>query len=149
MKHTKLIKRKAHDYGLPFGLVAAIVEVESDFNTFAVRYETDWKYFVRPFSDFHWHEKTEEQSQKFSYGLMQVIGSVARELGFEGRFLTELCDPEIGLEYGCKHLKRYYDRYKDYSKAIVAYNGGPGAVASYDGSYRNQDYLEKVLKKWK
>jgi len=35
---------------------------------------------------------------------MQVMGQVAREHGFEGKFLSALCDPALGLDIGCAAL---------------------------------------------
>ena len=35
---------------------------------------------------------------------MQVMGQVAREHGFQGKFLSALCDPALGLDLGCAVL---------------------------------------------
>lgn len=65
--------------------------------------------------------------QQASFGAMQVMGAVARERGFRGPFLTELCDPVIGAEYGCRHLAAYLRAAQgDMARAIAQYNGGPG-----------------------
>ena len=38
---------------------------------------------------------------------MQVMGLVAREKWFlGGQYLTELCDPAAGIQYGILHLKK-------------------------------------------
>lgn len=39
------------------------------------------------------------------WGVMQVMGGVAREVGFKGSFLTELCDPEVGIESAVAHWR--------------------------------------------
>ncbi|MGA8268053.1 MAG: lytic transglycosylase domain-containing protein, partial [Candidatus Acidiferrales bacterium] len=44
---------------------------------------------------------TEAYSRAISWGLMQVMGQTARERGFAGKFLSELCDPATGLDAGC------------------------------------------------
>ena len=44
---------------------------------------------------------TEEIARSISWGLMQVMGQVAREHGFDGRFLSALCDPDAGVSMGC------------------------------------------------
>ena len=49
---------------------------------------------------------SEAYARGFSWGLMQVMGQVAREMGFDGTFLSALCDPEQGLAIGCKLLRK-------------------------------------------
>ena len=47
--------------------------------------------------------RTERKDRATSWGLCQVMGQVARELGCKVRSLLELdqlCAPEVGLEYG-------------------------------------------------
>ncbi|MGD0955720.1 MAG: hypothetical protein ABR953_02685 [Candidatus Acidiferrales bacterium] len=39
-----------------------------------------------------------------SWGLMQVMGQVARKHGFTGKFLSALCDPVTALDIGCAAL---------------------------------------------
>ena len=51
---------------------------------------------------------TEAYSRGFSWGLMQVMGQVARETGFDALFLSALCDPEQGLAVGCKVLRKKF-----------------------------------------
>lgn len=144
----EIIKRISKRYGIPAGLIRAIIEVESSGNTFAMRYEKNYPYLVKPFDKYHWHKATEKEGQKTSWGLMQIMGAVARERGFEGRYLSELTKPELGIKYGCKHLKWNYNRYKDWSDAISAFNQGSNRKYR-DGSYQNQGYVDKVLKNWK
>jgi soluble lytic murein transglycosylase-like protein len=59
---------------------------------------------------------------------MQVIGQVAREFGFTGKYLSELCDPAVGIEYGCRKLAKCFEKAKGavdvVSHALLAYNGG-------------------------
>jgi hypothetical protein len=47
---------------------------------------------------------TEQLCQAMSFGLMQIMGQVARERGYNSKFLTGLCDPATGLEFGCRQL---------------------------------------------
>lgn len=144
----KLIKKYSNKYGIPAGLIKSIIEAESSGNTYAMRYEKNWKWFDEPLTRFHWHESTERQAQKFSWGLMQIMGAVARERGFEGRFLSELTKPELGIKFGCKHLKWNYKRYGNWSDAISAYNQGNNRKDD-EGNYENQNYVDKVLRNWK
>ena len=53
------------------------------------------------------------------------MGQVARELGCKLPSLVQLCDPETGLTYGAKRLKKALDRKKgDVREALLNYNGG-------------------------
>lgn len=70
---------------------------------------------------------------------MQVMGAVARERGFMGRFLSQLCDPPVGIEIGCRHLGAYLKKYKEPFPTLEAWNGGPGAVG------HNPKYAGEVL----
>lgn len=133
--------------GLRKDIVLSMCFVESNFNTYAMRYESHWRWHFNVEHNASVNnitKDTEHQLQMFSFGLMQVMGSVARELGFKGP-LAKLCIPEIGLKYGCIKLKQQLDRYKgDYDKAISAYNQGT-AYRTPNGDFRNQHYVDKVL----
>jgi hypothetical protein len=66
-------------------------------------------------------------AQQASFGLMQLMGGLARELGFKGAYLTALCDPDLNLQIGCKHLSallKWADG--DVTKALGAYNRREG-----------------------
>lgn len=78
--------------------------------------------------------------QQESWGLIQVMGAVARERNFKGMFLTELCDPETCLQIGLLHLKRQFDSTGNTRDALRRYNGGPN-----NPDYR---YADDVLKKY-
>lgn len=141
MQHRDTIQRIASAYDLPWALVEAIVMTESSGHADAYRYEPHYQYLVG--SDL---SVTEQVGQQISWGLMQVMGAVAREVGFRGWF-PALCVPETGLLYGCKHIKRFYDRYKNWQDAISSYNqGSPRKNA--DGRYLNQSYVDTVLRYW-
>ena len=146
MKHEDIIIAKSEKYDIPAELVSAIIKVESSGDTNAIRYEDHYKWFYKPES-YKGHKDTERIAQKTSWGLMQVMGAVARELGFKGRFLSELLIPELGIEYGCKQLKRQYNRYGNWQDAISAYNQGNNKKLD-NGDYANQIYVDKVNKHW-
>jgi soluble lytic murein transglycosylase-like protein len=136
----------AQTYGLETALVAAIVRQESNGNRYAVRYEPGWKYHLDPGK---WANKigcsvsTEMIGQSTSYGLMQVMGTVAREYGFKGWF-PQLCEIETGLKYGCQHLRKYFDKWGSEENAISAYNQGSPAKTN-DGVFKNKKYVDEVL----
>lgn len=82
--------------------------------------------------------------QQASWGLMQVMGGVAREHGFAGEFFTELCcDPLQGLDFGCRYLAACFRRFGALERAVAAYNGGTPVVVA--GKFRNQKYVDDVL----
>ncbi|OCL26320.1 hypothetical protein U472_09940 [Orenia metallireducens] len=151
MNLRDIIEKKAKKHGIPTKLIAAIIKIESNGNTYATRYEPNyrWLYKVEEFANHSMASfDTEENGQKTSWGLMQVMGAVARERGFKGDFFTELCDPLLGIEYGCKHLKHYYNRYGNWEDAVASYNAGSPRKDD-NGAYVNQAYVDKVFGYWK
>jgi len=137
-----LAHQKAEKYGLESALICSLVEQESNWNVFAVRYEPGFyaKYIVPSLEVGHFGP-TEGMCRATSWGLMQIIGQTARELGFGGPFLSELCDPEICLELGCKYLSVLMGKTgNDVEAALSRYNGGgnslyPSQVKSRMASY--------------
>jgi soluble lytic murein transglycosylase-like protein len=86
-------------------LLAAIVEVESDFSARAV-------------------------SSQGAMGLMQVIPDVAQDYGVTG----DLRDPYVNLDVGSRYVGGLLKDYKgDLEMALAAYNAGPGVVDRYKG----------------
>ena len=73
--------------------------------------------------------------QKWSYGLCQIMGAVAREHGFAGHLEELLTDTAANLELGARHLARQMKRANgDARQALLYYNGGG-----------DQAYDDKVL----
>ena len=103
-------------------MVAAVCEQESGWNPFAVRWEP--VFFVRYIENVNFADPTEKQLRACSFGLMQVMGQTAREFGFQGKFLTQLCDPDIGVDVGCRKLRKCFMEYGEDETALLAYNGG-------------------------
>src|SRR5260370_34198806 len=63
--------------------------------------------YVAPLNTNNKITASEAWARGFSWGLMQVMGQVAREHGFaagEHPFRSELCDPEQGITVGCRGL---------------------------------------------
>jgi len=58
-------------------------------------------------------------------------------------------DPYASLDYAANLMRSHLNTYKgDYAKALVAYNGGGGAVAQYDKGHpyqESQTYLDRIL----
>lgn len=107
-------------------LVCAVVEQESAWNPWAIRYEPGFlSKYVAPMYTAGKISATEAYSRSFSWGLMQVMGESARELGFSGSSLAQLCDPAVGLEWGCVKLVKHLARAKnEVTDALEAWNGG-------------------------
>lgn len=126
-------------------LVRAIIDTESSWNPKAIRFEPNWKYlwFAREFSEKLQVPYDEEvRLQSSSLGLMQIMGGVARELGFTGN-LNDLFDPAVNLQYGIKKLQKLLKKYPDEMDAISSYNQGHPAKSA-GGMYLNQRYVDKV-----
>jgi soluble lytic murein transglycosylase-like protein len=117
-----LAKKTASDLNLYGALVCAIVEQESSWDPWSMRYEPDFRArYVAPLG----LPPTAEIARSISWGLMQLMGEAARELGFNTGSLAQLCDPATGLYWGCRafsaKLKIAGD---DESKALELWNGG-------------------------
>jgi hypothetical protein len=161
-----IIEAHALANGLEPQLVKAQVLVESGGNTWAWNPEPAYRYLWdvklnRPFrqltsgeaiaktppSDFLTLQGDRDQefwAQQSSWGLLQVMGAVAREVGFNGPFLTELCKPEVGMHVGCLYLARLLKRGGgNIVAALAAYNGG--WEGNRQAPYRNDSYVRKVF----
>jgi hypothetical protein len=162
------VEQGAAAVGLEPRLLLALVEVESSGHPWAWNPEPAYPYLWdvhnhRPFRDRAWAETiakippadfydvrgfrgrdadAEWWGQQSSWGLMQVMGAVAREFGFRGLYLSALCDPATNVTVGgavlAGHVK-WSDG--DVAKALGAYNAGRGGWQSAKG----QAYSRKVL----
>jgi len=115
-------------------LAWAIVMQESRGKVSAYRYEPGWRYFT----DTHGAalrttrelaarllSPTEFHTQSASWGPMQVMGSVARELGYRGMIPDLLVSPAVALDLGCRKLAALIAKYDgSLEDAISAYNDG-------------------------
>src|SRR5258708_32520022 len=83
-----LAKSIATEHELDPVLVCAVCEQESAWNTFAIRYEPLFMVkYVAPLYTNHKVSASEAYARAFSWGLMQVMGQVAREQGFDALYL--------------------------------------------------------------
>jgi soluble lytic murein transglycosylase-like protein len=121
-----LARKAAAAQSLDPALVCAVVEQESSWNPWAMRYEP--AFFAKYVAHLYTNNKitaSEAYARGFSWGLMQVMGQVAREMGFDGTFLSAVCDPEQGLAIGCKLLRKKLDAMDgDTTRGLLAWNGG-------------------------
>ncbi len=120
-----LARQIATAHGLPPALVCAVCEQESDWDTWATRYEPGFlSRYVAPLFTNNKIDATEAHCRAISWGLMQVMGQTAREHGFQGRFLSALCDPQVGLAIGCAVLAHKLAATSDVRSALLLWNGG-------------------------
>ena len=127
-----LASKWAAKYGLDTAMVCAVIEQESSWNTFAMRYEPAFfEHYIKQMSGL---SATEAIARATSYGLMQVMGEVAREFGFTGQFLSQLCDPDTGIDVGCRKLQKCFATHGADESGLLCYNGGG-----------NPDYGRQVL----
>ena len=117
-----LARAAASKHSLDPALVCAVIEQESSWDAHAIRYEPGFRArYVAPLG----LPPTEEVARSISWGLMQVMGQVAREHGFGGKFLSALCDPAAGLDIGCAALAaKLATAAGDIPKALALWNGG-------------------------
>jgi soluble lytic murein transglycosylase-like protein len=131
-----IAQKYANAHSLDPALVCAVIEQESSWNPWAIRYEP--AFFTKYVAPLYTNNKvsaTEAYARGFSWGLMQVMGQVAREFGCDAPFLSALCDPEQGIAIGCKVLRRKFDAMPgDATRALLAWDSG-----------RRQDFAAKVL----
>lgn len=119
-----LARRAAAAQSLEAALVCAVVEQESGWNPWAMRFEPVFeRLYIRPALPLA--PTTEELCLSISWGLMQVMGETAREHGFSGKFLNALCDPATGLSMGCAVLSHKLTKAEGNVRAgLLLWNGG-------------------------
>jgi len=118
---NEAVEQAARQYDLDPLLVHAVIQVESNYNQYAI-------------------------SHAGAQGLMQLMPATARSLGVRNSF-----DLEENIRAGVRHLKELKNTYKDDRLALAAYNAGAGAVDKYrwiPPYAETQEYVYKVGKKY-
>jgi soluble lytic murein transglycosylase-like protein len=117
--YEQLIDSAAQKYGIDPAVLKGLIKQESGFNPNA-------------------------GSPAGAQGLTQLMPGTASAMG-----VTDLHDPAQSIDGGAHYLKMQLDRFGgDYSKALAAYNAGPGAVQRYGGVppySETQNYVKNVL----
>ena len=136
-----LLKAAAKSFGMDPFLLAAQVLQESAGDSTATRYEPGYRwtwpppkskllpriiYPIAPCS-----KDTEAVMQRVSWGLLQVMGALARELGYRRPFLSGLAgDADTALELGCLWMRKKLDAYATVEQALSAFNAGSPTLAN-------------------
>lgn len=138
------IEQEALKWDLDVRLVAAVIAVESKGQPHARRYEHG--FFVRYIEgktnkQLRGHfptdlsRDTELYERSCSWGLMQLMGQVAREMGYTGDMVDLMFRPEVNIAFGCAKLGKLVKKHKfKLRPALLEWNGGG-----------NSEYPDKVL----
>lgn len=109
-------------FGLPHGLLDAVIWAESRYNPSAV-------------------------SSAGAAGLGQLMLGTAKDLGVRNRF-----DPQANIGGAARYLRQMLDRFGMVQLALAAYNAGPGAVSKAQGIPLNREtptYVRSIMARWK
>lgn len=111
----------AGSWGLDPILVCCVCENESLWWPNAIRWEKGfYKHYTEPMN----LPESDEMQRACSYGLMQIMGEVAREAGYTLPF-SGLYDPTTNVYWGCLKLRKCLEHTgNDVTKALLMYNGG-------------------------
>ena len=115
----------AQRWGIEPALLKAHIQVESNWNPMASRYEAKLK--------------------DTSWGLVQILLATGKQVsGNPNLTAVELLTPETNLDIAAHYIAQQFSRYKgNYQDEMAAYNAG-SAIRKPDGTYINQDYVNKV-----
>lgn len=140
LRLVALAKATAKRHNLDPAIFCGQCERESSWNPRAVRYEPAFRdRYVRPLH----LELTEEIARSQSYGLGQVMGEVAHEMGFQGQYAA-LCDPALGLEWQARVLAhKIAVNNGSVEKGLEAYNGGANLEYSKEVLALAEKYQDK------
>jgi soluble lytic murein transglycosylase-like protein len=141
-----LARNLAVKHGLNDALVCAVIEQESSWNPAAKRYEPAfYTHYIRPLMMSMGLTQEEATNRATSWGLMQIMGEVARELGYTDA-LPDLCDPATGIEWGCRKLAQCMVRANaDAYRALQFWNGGGNPNYAPQVIARMDKYIEELV----
>lgn len=119
MEQQDTIREISEEYGVPFELVLAVMQVESNFDITAV-------------------------GNGNCYGIMQIHQinhpALEKRLG-----ITDWLSLSDNARAGCYMLGNLLDKYQDETRALMAYNMGEGAAKkAWNAGTRSTGYTQKV-----
>ena len=132
--------------GLDFWTLVAQIEKESSGNPLAIRLEQDFRWFYPRGTDAYALPENEMEFQRTSWGLLQVMGATARELGYAVPATPWpssplKLDPAAALDLGCRYLAGELKRYGSLRDALSAYNAGHATPDNFGA------YVEPILER--
>lgn len=148
-KYLGLVFNKSLTHDLNPHLILAIMYKESMCELLSYRYEPKANYYVSCAAfakKLNISVYTEVAMQKTSFGLMQVMGFKAREMGYNGHLPYILQNAELSIELGCLALKNFKSFWSYPLDMIAAYNAG--SPRKNLGRYVNQKYVDDVKEYW-
>jgi hypothetical protein len=136
----------ATQHGLPPEIICGMLERESTDSEWAIRYEPGFlAKYVMPQYNQGKIDLTETYTRAMSWGPLQIMGETAREFGFTGKYLSQLCDPPVGIEFACRKLaKCLKDAGGDMLGALERYNGGNNAQYGAEVTALSLPYAQQV-----
>lgn len=124
-EYIDLANSIARTYAVPAPLLVRIADVESAWNPWAARYEPAFgNLYFPPGLQIQTTKITEQELQRTSWGLCQVMGATARRMGWVGP-LPALCEPATNLDIAARYLAQLAHQAGDGKRwrwAITAYN---------------------------
>jgi len=146
-----IVQKYSNQYGVPVALVFAIMQQESPLTlSKAIEYGVNpaWAYEKGYFdTKATLMQNPTEIKSGGSQGLMQILLSSARALGYDGD-ASGLYDPDTGIKYGVLYIKYIHDHFGvDYSDVadIASYYNSNKPYTSAPSSTRNT-YVPHVMK---
>ena len=120
MEQQDVVREIAAEYGVPFELVLAVMQVESNFDVTAI-------------------------GNGNCYGIMQIHQinhpALEKQLG-----ITDWLSLSDNTRAGCYMLGKLLDKYQDETRALMAYNMGEGAAKkAWNAGACSTSYTEKVM----
>lgn len=103
-QYDQIFQDAADRWGIPFEWIKAIAATESSFDSTAIR--------------------PEPRINDASYGLMQILTSTARGLGWRGTDPKDLLDPWVNVNLGAKLIAQLKAAYGSFERVYSAYNSG-------------------------
>lgn len=145
---NEIISKTAQSYDLNSNWLKAIIRQESNFNPYALRLEPTFSYYCTPelfAKKLGVTLQTEICTQKMSWGLGQLMGSLIRELGMDDS-MGKAFLPETNILLIAKNLVKIQKSCSTIDDIFAVYNGGLGALKKVNGKYINQSYIDSVKK---